>query len=69
MMWAVTTGWNIDEPNKFTECVIIQRVDGQEIGMNVVASSGPKVPNLLWLDVATDEGWAGKWWGRELKNW
>ena len=69
MMWAVSTGWNIDEPNEFTEGVIIKRVDGQEIRMNVVASSGPEVPNLLWLDVTTDEGWAGKRWGRELKNW
>lgn len=37
--------------------------------MDVVARSGPEVPNLLRLDVGGREGGCRKGWGWKLKNW
>ena len=68
MMWAIATGRNINQPDELPKGIIVKRIDSEEISVNVVARTGPKVADFLGLDIAANERWAGERWSWKLED-
>lgn len=60
MMRTIPTCRNIHKPDECPEGIVVKRVDGQEISVDVVACASPKVADFLGLDVGRSERWTGE---------